>query len=202
VTGTPDRRSVFINCPFDDQYQPLFQAIVFTILRCGFMPKCALEIDDAGQNRFEKIVRLMRSCRLSVHDISRTESDGVPPLPRFNMPFELGLFLGLSKTGTRRSSLIFDREQFRYQRFLSDIAGQDIRFHANDSAILIREMSAWLRHQDPTRRIPGGAAIHEDFGEYGSFRDVALPRLELRPEEVTFNDEVKLIYEYLQPDNA
>jgi hypothetical protein len=29
-------KSVFINCPFDRKYQPLFRAMVFAVLRAGF----------------------------------------------------------------------------------------------------------------------------------------------------------------------
>ena len=28
-------RDVFINCPFDGQYAPLFHALVFTVAACG-----------------------------------------------------------------------------------------------------------------------------------------------------------------------
>jgi len=33
--------SVFINCPFDDDYWPTFEALVFTAVACGFvLPMC------------------------------------------------------------------------------------------------------------------------------------------------------------------
>ena len=57
------------------------------------MPRCALEVDDAGQFRIDKILAMVRGCRLGVQDISRTELDTVYQLPRFNMPFELGVLL-------------------------------------------------------------------------------------------------------------
>jgi len=41
-------KGVFINCPFDAQYKPLFDGIVFAVLDCGLWPRCALEIDDAS----------------------------------------------------------------------------------------------------------------------------------------------------------
>jgi hypothetical protein len=50
--------SVFINCPFDDGYRPLFRATVFAVYDCGFNPRCALEVYDSGQVRIEKIMRL------------------------------------------------------------------------------------------------------------------------------------------------
>ena len=48
---------VFINCPFDQNYKPLFEAIIFTIYDCGFRPICALEeINEVeGKNLIEII---------------------------------------------------------------------------------------------------------------------------------------------------
>ena len=63
-----------------------------------------------------------------IHDISRIERDTVNNLPRFNMPFELGLFLGARRFGTRpqrdKQCLVLEAERYRYQKYLSDIAGQ------------------------------------------------------------------------------
>ena len=81
---------VFINCPFDAEYKPIFYAIVFTIVRAGYRARCALETDDAAENRLGKIIKIISECRYGIHDISRTETNGDPPLPRFNMPLELG----------------------------------------------------------------------------------------------------------------
>jgi hypothetical protein len=59
----PRQKPVFINCPFDGDYLPFFHAIVFTVLRCGFKPRCALEIVDAGQTRIARIEKLSRTAR-------------------------------------------------------------------------------------------------------------------------------------------
>jgi hypothetical protein len=129
-------RDVFINCPFTDDYRAHFEAIVFTVVRSGFTPRCARESDDGGEVRFDKICRIIRECPYSVHDISKTELDADSRLPRFNMPFELGLFLGAKRFGgqphNRKKTLIFDRDRFRYQSYISDIAGQDIHPHNGD----------------------------------------------------------------------
>jgi hypothetical protein len=87
-------RSVFINCPFDDRYRPLFHAIIFAVHDCGFLARCALELEDSGEERIRKIKRIIRECQYGVHDISRVQLDSGTGLPRFNMPLELGLFLG------------------------------------------------------------------------------------------------------------
>ena len=51
--------SVFINCPFDTDYRPLFRALVFVIEYCEFAARCALEVDDSGETRSGKIIRLI-----------------------------------------------------------------------------------------------------------------------------------------------
>jgi predicted nucleotide-binding protein len=134
--------NVFINCPFDREYIPLFDAILFTVYKCGFRPRCSLEFDDGGQVRIEKINKIIEECRFGIHDISRTELDGGNNLPRFNMPFELGLFLGAKRFGSKlqRSKvlMILDKERHRYHQYISDISGQDVKSHDNDPEKLIR----------------------------------------------------------------
>ena len=75
-------KSVFISCPFDDQYTAMFEAAVFAVMECGFTPRCALEIIDAGEIRIDKINRIIAICKFGIHDISRTEFDSRPPSPK------------------------------------------------------------------------------------------------------------------------
>ena len=89
--------SVFINCPFDQQYLKIFYAVVFAVIDCGFIARCALEKDDGGEVRVHKILRIIRECRVGIHDISRTEISSSSKLPRFNMPLELEMFLGAKR---------------------------------------------------------------------------------------------------------
>ena len=53
-----DKR-VFINCPFDAQYKPLLEAIVFAACHCGLRVRCALEIDDASEVRIDKVFHII-----------------------------------------------------------------------------------------------------------------------------------------------
>jgi hypothetical protein len=62
---------VFINCPFSDDYRDHFRAIVYTVVRSGFTPRCARERDDAGEVRYEKICRIINDCAFGIHDISK-----------------------------------------------------------------------------------------------------------------------------------
>src|SRR5476649_1388241 len=141
--------SVFINVPFDRQYTKLFRALVFALHDCGFFARCALEGDDGSETRLTKLYDIIRDCPLGIHDLSRTSLDRTYRLPRFNMPLELGLFLGAKRYGGSahrgKSCLILDRKPYRYQIFCSDIAGQDIRAHENNIENAIRVVRNWLQ---------------------------------------------------------
>lgn len=194
--------NVFINCPFDEAYKPLFYSIVFTIFDCGFVARCALEMDDASQVRINKICDIISQCKYGIHDISRTKFDKKTKLPRFNMPLELGLFLGAKRFGDGKQDdkvcLILDSEPHRYQKFISNIAGQDIRAHNNQVKEVIKIVRNWLRTSSRRTTIPGGKAI---FGRYKLFRR-NLPslckKLRLEPEEMVFNDYTNIVYVWLK----
>lgn len=163
-------RSVFINCPFDEQYRPLLQALIFAVSDCGYIPHCALEVYDSGQVRIEKIFALIEGCRFGIHDISRTELDPGSDLPRFNMPLELGMFLGAQRFGARQHkrkvSLMFDKERYRNQRFISDISGQDVAAHGDDTYTLISMVRDCLSTASGGEAMPGGRAIARRFAAF------------------------------------
>lgn len=194
--------NVFINCPFDEEFKPLQNAMVFAIFDCGFVPRCALEENDGADIRLDKIKRLIQSSRYGVHDISRTELDGVNSLPRFNMPLELGLFLGARQYGDddqkKKSILILDTERFRYQKFVSDIAGQDIRAHQGDERALIRHIRDWLNDASRRKTIPGGTAIAQRYRQFLGDLPSMCAEAQLTPEELTFNDYCVFVSEWLK----
>ena len=194
--------SVFINCPFDTQYQPIFDAVVFCVVACGFVPRCTLELTDVAEVRIDKIYRLINQCDLSIHDISRTEVAAQPyQLPRFNMPLELGIFLGAKRFGGRSSQkrcLILDRAPYRYQRFISDIAGQDIRAHDNNPRIVIPRVRDWLQAAPGNAAIPGGAAIWTSYRRFRRELPIIAQEADLDPEQLTFIDYHQLVTSWLK----
>ena len=203
MAATAYEYSVFVNCPFDDAYRHLFEAIVFAIHDCGYIARCSLEVDDASQVRIEKIAAIIAACRFGIHDISRTESDAATGLPRFNMPLELGLFLGAKRYGRaeqkQKSCLILDVERYRFQKFISDIAGQDIAAHGGEPAKAIRAARDWLSNATPKAvRIPGGAAMARRYELFRAELPAMCERLQLRVDELTFNNYVVQVEEWLK----
>jgi hypothetical protein len=201
--------SVFINCPFDGGYKRLFEATVFTVFYSGYIPRCALEIYNSGQVRIEKIFKLIENCQFGIHDISRTELNVESKLPRFNMPLELGMFLGAQRFGAGRhknkNCLILDREPYRYQQFLSDISGQDIAAHGGDATALIAKVRDWLNTVARARPLPAGSAIASHFAVFQLDAPAICANLHLVPNELTFVDYGRVVRDWLastQPISA
>ena len=193
--------NVFINCPFDNDYLILRNALLFAIFDCGFIPRCTLEEDDSGNVRFNKIQKIISECRFGVHEISRTELDQETQTPRFNMPFELGVFLGAKLFGNRQQKgkvcLVLDREEYRYQTFISDIAGHDIRSHENKPEIVIRHIRNWLNNASGRKTIPGGQEIIRRWQRFEADLPAMCKQSAIEVDELTYNDQTNFISEWL-----
>jgi hypothetical protein len=68
--------------------------------------------------------------------------------PRTFRALELGIFMGAKHYGAPRQRekrlLIFDTEQYRYQKFISDLAGMDIHAHGAEPETALIETRHWL----------------------------------------------------------
>ncbi len=197
-------QNVFVNSPFDSDYAALFDAIIFAVHDCGFKARCTLEVDDSAQVRIDKIFDIIKDCKFGIHDISRTEIDPASGLPRFNMPLELGIFLGARRFGQGKQRekicLILDKERYRYQQFCSDISGQDIRSHGGDILGAIIAVRDWLRNATTERDviIPAGSRICDRYKLFLSELPQLCTSLNLNQEELIYNDYTTLVVGWLR----
>jgi len=193
---------VFLNCPFDAGYDGIMKAVVFTVLHCGFVPRCAKELEDSGVVRMDKIFRLIGQCRFGVHDISRTELDKTSKLPRFNMPLELGVFLAAKRYGrdphNKKVCIILDKDQYRYQKFISDIAGQDIKHHSNSPERCTAIIRDWLSAHSRRKAMPTGDIIWDKYQLYLSELPDLCAKLNQSQHMLTYNDYVRLTANWLK----
>jgi hypothetical protein len=193
--------NVFLNCPFDEEYQPMFSAVIFAVHDAGFMARSALEVEDSGEVRITRIKRIIGECRHGIHDISRAGVDAQTQLARFNMPLELGLFLGAQEYGGRaqkqKRSLILDVDRFRYQRFCSDIAGQDIKAHAADPERAITAVRDWLASFRPDVLLPGAAMVRSRYAKFVSDLPLLCAPLHLDPDNLLFVEARTMIEEWV-----
>jgi hypothetical protein len=195
---------VFLNVPFDRRYEGLLRALVFTVHDCGFVARCAREVDDSGHIRLDKIYALISQSKYGIHDLSRTGLDRRYRLPRFNMPLELGIFLGAARFGAakqqKKRCLILDRDRSRYQIFCSDIAGHDIQPHADRIEEVIRGVRNWLS-SDLTGQgvqIPGGSKMVARYDEFRRRLPDLCHELKLSPRELIYNEYANLVVGWLR----
>ena len=59
--------------------------------------------------------------------------------------------------------MVLDSEKYRYQKFISDIAGQDIRAHKNQPKTAIENVRTYLQHKSTRATIPSGNFINNRF---------------------------------------
>lgn len=185
--------SVFINCPFDEDYVEHMQTIVFAVVRCGFVPRSALEESNALDTRIEKIVRLIHKCKYGIHDLSRTELDKTFQLPRFNMPFELGLFWGAKKFGGKlnkeKIGLVFEKDRNTCKKCLTDLDGVDITAHNGETGKIITAIRNFLYNASKRETIPSPAVITKDYLDFKNSRmPVMLQENDTSLAHLTFND--------------
>lgn len=200
---TSDRTSaddVFINCPFDPEYAPTFRTLIFTIYACGFRPRSARELDDVGQTRIDKLFDMIDECRYGIHDLSRTELDAENGLPRFNMPLELGIFLSAKRYGgtgqKAKRTLILDVEQYRYQKFVSDLAGMDIHEHGADPVRALRETRNWLANVS-RRVLPSSERVARLSEAFLADLPALAAELEFDPADIPYVDFERIIVGWL-----
>lgn len=60
----PFDRSVFVNCAFDEDFEPILQAIAFCIVELGFYPRLAPENKDNAAARLDRIAALIRESKI------------------------------------------------------------------------------------------------------------------------------------------
>lgn len=154
--------NVFINCPFDKEYSPLLRALTFTLLYLELEPNLSQTLSSSSI-RINQIKQHIKQCKFSIHDLSRSKALVQDELPRFNMPFELGLDIGAAEYGGKKlkskQTLILETEKYHYQKVLSDIAGQDIANHNDDPATLSEKVRNWISDNSPNKIVPSHSKI-------------------------------------------
>lgn len=147
MAGRPQpayEKSVFINCPFDHDYQDLLLAVVFSVVAHGFLPRSARETEGDPEPRFSRILDTIAGSKYSIHDLSRSTGEGGDNLARFNMPLELGMAAALrfEREGSHRPLLwlALVPDGYAYQKFISDLSGFDPARHDSSVQSIIREV--------------------------------------------------------------
>jgi hypothetical protein len=171
VSSSGYEKSVFINCPFDQTFEPLFHAIVLTVAARGFIPRCARETEGQAETRIARIAKGILQAKYSIHDLSRYQGEGVDNLARFNMPLELGIALGIQylgdveqrASGNKHTWVALVPANSLDRKFISDLGGYDHRDHDQQPMTVIKAVASWLSLQPDSLLKPSPKAIFEAY---------------------------------------
>lgn len=161
--------TVFLNIPYDQQFENLYLAYLVGISCFGLVPRATLEV-PGGNGRLDRILDLVRDCTYSIHDLSRVQLDRARPrAPRFNMPFELGLAVACERFGENGQVwFVFETVALRLNKSLSDLSATDPYVHNGTIAGVFRELcncftrerrqpsvqQMWRVYRDIRRNVP------------------------------------------------
>ena len=163
-------KSVFINCPYDKEYNSLLRPMLFTLVFAKLLPRLASEHSDSLEQRLEKIVRLIKECRYSIHDLSRLQALKAKEFSRMNMPFELGIDYGCRRTANNhlrlKRSLILEKRRNEVQKALSDLNGVDIKSHNDQPVRTVRALQHWLVETVGLTDLDSPSVIWDSFNEF------------------------------------
>ncbi len=155
-----DLQGVFLNIPYDDEFRSLYVAYIVGLTNLGLVPHIASEI-PGGARRLDRVLALIKSCRYSIHDLSRVELSASPQgTPRFNMPLDLGMTIAWADLYPKRHTFfVFESEPYRIQRSTSDLNGTDAGIHQGTPGGVLSELrSAFWRADAPT--VPKMLEVH------------------------------------------
>lgn len=189
--------NVFINCPFDAEYDTLLKPLIYTIIYLDLEPQLS-QTKSSAITRVEQIKKLIKESKYSIHDLSRCKPLESNQLPRFNMPYELGLDMGCLEYGGKKLKskrmLILETDRYFYQKVLSDIAGQDIENHNDDPRTLISKVRNWFSCMDDAKIYPDTNEIWNGYYElYQESRDTLSQK-----NEMPIADFIKLAKNWIQ----
>jgi hypothetical protein len=130
---------------------------------------------------------LIRASPRSIHDLSRVEL-GENELPRFNMPFELGMALGAKRFGGQSHRgdkiKIIVAEPYRLPAYLSDLGGNDPDAHHAEPPELIRIVRNFLDVSPAGGPLPGPAKLAQAFELFTAELPALAQEIGHRPQEI------------------
>lgn len=97
-----------------------------------------------------------------------------------------------------KKCLILDSEPYRYERFISDLAGQDIAHHRNDPTKAVECVRDWLQTVSKRRNLPSGSFILDHYVDFQSKLPTFGRELRINMNQITFLDYANLVAEWLK----
>lgn len=94
--------------------------------------------------------------------------------------------------------MVMDREPYRYQKFISDVAGQDVDNHNGSHEEASRCVRNWLRTESRRTNIPGSAEILRRYQQFQQQLPTICLNMQIQVQELTFADFLHAVFEWLK----
>jgi hypothetical protein len=108
-------------------------------------------------------------------------------------------FFGAKRFGDERqrlkNALIFDTKAHRYEEYISDIKGVDIKAHSNNPLIVVEKVCSWLKTASRRRTNQEYKKILDGYPEWKMNFDNILIKGDFNISTLTFNDYCLIVEE-------
>ncbi len=115
------------------------------------------------------------------------------------------MFLGAKRFGNKEQKLkrvlIFDIEQYRYQTFVSDLAGMDIHGHDNSPMQAVHETRDWLANVS-RRQLPSGDQVTGIYQQFLDNLPTLTEELEFDSDNIPYVDFERIVVSWLTTEPA
>jgi hypothetical protein len=139
---------VFINCPYDDDFEARRDALILACVGTGFYPTSAIVDGPGGKSRIDRIFDELDGSILSIHDLSRATGEGGENLARFNMPLELGMAMFLAhREPDRHAWVALVPDEVSRTKLVSDLNGFDPEVYDGTVGQLVHRVTSFLASQ-------------------------------------------------------
>ena len=93
-----------------------------------------------------------------------------------------------------------DIEQYRYQKFISDLSGQDIKAHGTEIARVIQNVRDFLATSS-RRKLPGAAYLTQRYTDFQTALPDICAQLTWTVDTLTFIDYVNCVTAWVEDNN-
>jgi hypothetical protein len=117
------------------------------------------------------------------------------------------MFLGAKFYGAEahraKACLVLDIAPYRFQKFISDIAGQDVHGHGGSVEKAVETVRDWLRSALVARgeervRMRGAERVYERYREFLADLPAICHELEISPDRLPYNDYTTMVVEWIE----
>jgi len=141
---------VFVNFPFHERNERLFCGFVAALVCVGLPPRIVAKMPAADPQR--QIYELLKPVQVQLHEMSYVQRDLHQQsgfrVPRFNMPYELGMASSASKHNGHEF-FVFERKKYRLLVSLSDLSVDPHIHHGTAEGAILAILDVFGRRGSP-----------------------------------------------------